>query len=101
MCIQKRPNPTKFTPKLDSEDNMFEKINRLDNLGMHKQADKLEKTLLAVNNFMLTKKKITPNQQINTKLDVINSNVLDLKDTVEEAGGEEAEEKTKDDNYDI
>jgi hypothetical protein len=51
---------------------------------------------------MLTKKKITPNQQINTKLDVINSNVLDLKDTVEETGSDSAEEKkTKEENYDI
>ena len=80
---------------------MFEKINLLDNLGMHKQADKLEKTLLAVNNFMLTKKKITPNQQINTKLDVINSNVTDLKDSVEEMGGDSSEDKTKEDDYDI
>jgi hypothetical protein len=37
-----------------------------------------------------------------TKLDVINSNVLDLKDTVEETGSDSAEEKkTKEENYDI
>ena len=101
MCIQKKLSQAKFTQKLDLEDNMFEKINLLDNLGMHKQADKLEKTLLAVNNFMLTKKKITPNQQINTKLDVINSNVTDLKDSVEEMGGDSSEDKTKEDDYDI
>ena len=50
---------------------------------------------------MLTKKKITPNQQINTKLDVINSNVTDLKDSVEEMGGDSSEDKTKEDDYDI
>jgi hypothetical protein len=80
---------------------MFDKINKLDNLGMHKQADKLEKTLLAVNNFMLTKKKVTPDQKINTKLDMINSNVADLKNSIEETGGESTDEPTKESDYDI
>jgi len=80
---------------------MFEKINFLDNLGMHKQADKLEKTLLAINNFMLTKKKPNLQQQINTKLDVLNSKVTELYDSMEDSSADSSEEKTEEIKYDI
>ena len=63
---------------------MFEEANRLDKMGLYTQADKLEKTVIAVNNFMLTKKKVTPEQQINTKLDVITSKLTDMRDIIDE-----------------
>jgi hypothetical protein len=63
---------------------MFEEVNRLDKMGLYTQADKLEKTVIAVNNFMLTKKKVTPEQQINTKLDVITSKLTDMRDIIDE-----------------
>lgn len=68
---------------------------------MHKQADKLEKTLLAINNFMLTKKKPNPQQQINTKLDVLNSKVTELYDSMEDSSADSSEEKTEEVKYDI
>jgi hypothetical protein len=81
---------------------MFEKLDLLDKLGLFSQADKLEKTVMAVNNFMLTKKKVTPEQQINTKLDVITSKLTDMRDIIDEGAFDAgSDEESKGKNNDI
>ncbi len=56
------------------------------------KADRLEKQIFAAN-FNLTKKKITPQQQLNNKLDAINTQVLDLKDKMDDADSQGGETK--------
>jgi hypothetical protein len=72
--------------------NFFEYLNKLDQNGMFAKADKLEKQIFAAN-FNLTKKKITPQQQLNNKLDAINTQVLDLKDKMDDADSQGGETK--------
>ncbi len=84
-----------YTHKLDLEDKMFEKIDYLDSIGLYRQADSLEKTLIAMNNFMLTKKRVSPEQQINTKLDVITSKLTDMRDIIDEGAFDSASDEAK------
>lgn len=84
-----------YTHKLDLEDKMFEKIDYLDSIGLHRQADLLEKTLIAMNNFMLTKKRVSPEQQINTKLDVITSKLTDMRDIIDEGAFDSGSDEAK------
>ena len=67
---------------------MFDKVNYLDSISLYQQADNLEKIILSVNNFTLTKKKINPAQDIKNKLNALQTQMGVLKDSMDDSGGD-------------
>ena len=67
-------------------DKLFKEVDLLDTLGLFREADNIQKAILAANNFMLTTKKQNPVQQISHKLDMIN-NQLSNQDSDDSGGG--------------
>ena len=70
--------------KLEFGDNMIDKANSLDKLGLYKAADLIDRFISAQNNFVQKTKKINPIHQINTKLDTLNSKIIDMRDMIDE-----------------
>jgi hypothetical protein len=63
---------------------MFEEIDVLESLGLYKEADDLYQIILA-NNFMLKKKKVSPERKINRRLDSIDSQLSSLTNNFDES----------------
>lgn len=62
---------------------MLDFFDFLDQAGLYKEADELQKYVFSANNFITTKKKQTPQQQINTKLDSLSLQFNNLQDALE------------------
>lgn len=62
---------------------MLDFFDFLDQAGLYKEADDLQKYIFSANNFVVTKKKQTPQQQINNKLDSIYLQFNNLQDMLE------------------
>ena len=62
---------------------MFELAEVLDSLGCYREADAVEKTIIA-NHFMLTKKKIDPQKQLNNKLNELQSGITNLQQSMDD-----------------
>ena len=67
--------------------DMFKEADILDSLGLYKAADRVDKNTFAVN-FMLTKKKVNPQQQMKTQLDTLSSQMHTLQDSMQDGGGD-------------
>jgi hypothetical protein len=74
---------------------MLDKANELDLLGYHKEADRIDRLILATNNFAPNKKIVSPEQKINTKLDVINSKLMNMQDKMDEAEYDSSDNTTE------
>ena len=72
--------------------NIFEFVNYLDKKGLYDLADQAEKKIFAAN-FKLTKKKVTPQQQLNNKLDALNTQIIDMKTQMENSDMAEGDTK--------
>jgi hypothetical protein len=65
---------------------MINLANKLDEWGFYREADKIETFVLA-NNFMLTKKKRNPIQELSTKIDNLSLNFNNYVENNNNAGG--------------
>ena len=80
--------------------DMFKKADMLDELGLFKAADCVDEKTSAVN-FMLTKKKVNPQQQMKTQLDTLSSQMHTLQDSMQDDGGGDGDTNITLDNKDV
>ena len=66
--------------------DIFKQADILDELGLFEAADSVDKKVFAIN-FMLTKKKVNPQQQIKTQLDTLSSQMQALQDSADDSDG--------------
>ncbi|NBO22660.1 hypothetical protein EBU94_04885 [bacterium] len=74
---------------------MIDKANVLDELGYYKEADIIDRFIIAQNNYVQKTKKVHPLHQINTKLDTLNSKIIDMRDMIDEIDFDSSEPQTE------